>query len=108
MEERLKNSKWQKKSFDHPARVDKLLLNHWNKGMDRSEIFSKMNTKTEVIYYTSNLEYYKAKLDKLPSSSSWTKEETDCLMYLCKLYDLRFLIIADRFALTLKDFYDTN
>ena len=84
------------------------MLSHWNKGIERSEIFSKMNTKTEVIYYSSNLEYYKAKLDKLPSSSSWSKEETDCLMYLCKLYDLRFLIIADRFALTLKDFYDTN
>lgn len=62
--------------------------------------------KTEVVKYESSREYYDAKIDKLPSSTSWTKEETDCLMYLCERFNLRFTVIADRLALLVKDRYD--
>jgi len=62
--------------------------------------------KTPVVRYKSIHEYRKAGLHKLPSSSSWTKEETDCLMDLCEQFDLRFVIIADRFVSNLKDKYD--
>ena len=59
-----------------------------------------------MVTYTSSNEYYAAKIDQLPSSTSWTKEETDCLMYLCQKFNLRFLVIADRFSKFLKDRYD--
>ena len=45
-------------------------------------MFDKFNCRTEVINYGPG-EYESAGLDKLPSSSSWTKEETDVLMDLC-------------------------
>lgn len=32
---------------------------------DRSNLFSKLNLKTEVIYYRTSDEYYRAGLDKL-------------------------------------------
>ena len=72
----------------------------------RHKEFSKLNTKTEVIRPLSDEEYKKAGLDNLPSSTSWTKEETECLMNLCEKYDLRFLVVADRYADCLKDRYD--
>jgi hypothetical protein len=49
---------------------------------ERASLFDKFNTRTDVINYKPG-EYEAAGLDKLPSSSSWTKEETDCLMELC-------------------------
>lgn len=37
-------------------------------------------------------------LQNLLAEPSWTKEETDHLMDLCKRFDMRFTIVADRFA----------
>lgn len=34
----------------------------------------------------------------LVKDPAWTREETDYLLELCELFDLRFLIIADRYA----------
>ena len=51
-------------------------------------------------------EYFEAGLDKLASSNSWNKEETDILLYLCEKFNLSFPIIADRFSLFLKEKYD--
>jgi hypothetical protein len=76
--------------------------------VDRQEIFSKFNCKSEVVRYYNDREYYIAGIDMLPSSSHWTKMETDTLMDLCELYDLRFAIIADRFAEELKVRYDRS
>ena len=59
-----------------------------------------------MIRYTSTREYYDAKLDQLPSANVWSKEETDLLMCLCDDFDLRFTVIADRFAMILKERYD--
>jgi DNA methyltransferase 1-associated protein 1 len=30
-------------------------------------------------------------------SAGWTREETDYLLDLCELYDLRFVVITDRY-----------
>jgi len=76
------------------------------KYVDRIEEFARFNVKTPVVRYRSIHEYKRAELHKLPSSSSWTKEETDCLMDLCEQFDLRFVTIADRFVSHLKNRYD--
>ena len=35
---------------------------------------------------------------KIPElDNEWTKEETDYLLNLCRKYDLRFIVIADRY-----------
>ena len=34
----------------------------------------------------------------LVKDPAWTRQETDYLLELCELFDLRFLIIADRYA----------
>ena len=74
--------------------------------VDRIDQFARFNVKTPVVRYRSAREYVAAGLHKLPSSSSWTKEETDCLMDLCEQFDLRFVVIADRFVSNLKERYD--
>ena len=86
-------------------------LCHWKQkedqpGPDRIEQFAKLNYKTPVVKYVDHVEYLAAGLDKLPSSTSWTKLETDCLIDLCEQFDLRFHVIADRFVGALKERYD--
>lgn len=101
LKERMKKWKWNKGGFQNPSRLDELKLTHWKKDTekkDRIELFAKFNYRTPVVTYKDNNEYFAAGLDKLPSSSSWTKLETDVLMELCEKYDLRFVIVADRFV----------
>lgn len=54
----------------------------------------------------SKQEYLDAGIDNLPSSSSWSRLETECLFDLCEKYDLRFPAIADRYTDYLKARYD--
>lgn len=102
VEDRTKKFKWQKRPFLQQTRRDRLALSHYRHAgepADRiNKYFSRFNTKSRVITYASDQEYHDAKLDQLPSSTSWSKEETDCLMYLCQKFNLRFLVIADRFS----------
>jgi len=103
-----KRFKWSRSAFRCSARGDELPLRHWKREsdrLDRSEHFSKFNCKTPLVKYKNHEEYYSAGLDKLPSSSSWSKIETDCLMELCERFDLRFGVVADRFMDTLKEQY---
>ena len=99
-----KKFKWQKKPFC--ARGNQ--MSHWTKNSTHVDVnqFDRFDCKTEVIRYNSLQEYKSAGLDKRPSSSCWTKDETDCLMDLCQRFDLRFIIIADRFVDYLKEKYD--
>ncbi|KAG6435137.1 hypothetical protein SASPL_100005 [Salvia splendens] len=53
--------------------------------------FAKYNKSVDVIKYTDE-EYEKHLTD-----NTWTKEETDQLFDLCERFDLRFVLIADRF-----------
>ncbi|KAL2621131.1 hypothetical protein R1flu_001336 [Riccia fluitans] len=57
----------------------------------RDYLYAKFNKKVEVIRYTDK-EYAAHLVD-----DTWTKEETDALFDLCEQFDLRFIIIADRF-----------
>ncbi|KAM7493592.1 hypothetical protein LguiB_028201 [Lonicera macranthoides] len=53
--------------------------------------FAKYNKSIDVIKYTDE-EYEKYLTDPM-----WTREETDQVFQLCKWFDLRFIVIADRF-----------
>ena len=106
------------KSFNHPARTDGLTLKHWRKqgaeqvnvdGVDAMDVdankatqikakeqdqqggFGKYNIKVDVPHYTDD-EY-----NTYLQDDDWTKEETDYLLGLCRDYDLRWIVITDRY-----------
>ncbi|GLT38110.1 hypothetical protein SLA2020_123760 [Shorea laevis] len=87
---------WQWLPFSNSARKDNLELYHWVRVVNGvpptgDYSFAKYNKSVDVIKYTDE-EYEKYLID-----SMWTKEETDQLFDLCERFDLRFIIIADRF-----------
>ena len=96
---------WDWFKFDNPARNDEFKLCHWVKVKEQNEPyqFARFNRKLEVISYTD--EEYKKAVDSVNSTSSnvlqqwcdWTKLETDVLFDLCERFQLRFIVIADRF-----------
>ncbi|CCJ30923.1 unnamed protein product [Pneumocystis jirovecii] len=53
--------------------------------------FEKLNKKVNIITYSN--EEYALNLTAL----DWSREETDYLFSLCREYDLRFVVIADRY-----------
>ncbi|KAL6851675.1 hypothetical protein ACP4OV_020239 [Aristida adscensionis] len=87
---------WQWLPFTSSARTDNLQLYHWVKVVNDVKPtgdyqFAKYNTKVDVIKYTDE-EYEKHLVDP-----AWSREETDKLFELCERFDLRFIVIADRF-----------
>ncbi|MCO5589090.1 hypothetical protein L7F22_043056 [Adiantum nelumboides] len=87
---------WQWLSFSSSARKDNLQLYHWVKLVDGvpptgDYFFARYNKSIDVVRYTE--EEYK----KIPVDPKWTKQETDQLFELCEQFDLRFIVIADRF-----------
>uniref|UniRef100_A0A6V7QUH3 Myb-like domain-containing protein n=1 Tax=Ananas comosus var. bracteatus TaxID=296719 RepID=A0A6V7QUH3_ANACO len=82
--------------FTSSARTDNLQLYHWVRVVNGvpptgDYSFAKYNKSVEVLKYTDE-EYEKHLADPM-----WTKEETDQLFDLCERFDLRFVVIADRF-----------
>jgi len=81
--------------FSNNARIDneKFKLSHWGKEKDQSVSypFEKVNYKIEIIEYTDK-EYDELLKDLNPG---WSRGETDYLWSLCRLYDLRFIVIQD-------------
>jgi DNA methyltransferase 1-associated protein 1 len=72
--------------------------------MKRKEVgdvyaFARFNRKAAVVTYTDD------QYDKVvaPLKSDWTKLETDVLFDLCQRFNLRFIVIADRFAYELQE-----
>uniref|UniRef100_A0A0D3GAA7 Myb-like domain-containing protein n=3 Tax=Oryza TaxID=4527 RepID=A0A0D3GAA7_9ORYZ len=53
--------------------------------------FAKYNKKADVLKYTDE-EY-----EKYLTDPAWSREETDKLFELCERFDLRFIVIVDRF-----------
>ncbi|KDP28293.1 hypothetical protein JCGZ_14064 [Jatropha curcas] len=87
---------WQWLPFTNSARKDNLHLYHWVRVVNGvpptgDYSFAKYNKSVDVVKYTDE-EYEKHLTDP-----TWTKEETDQLFDLCERFDLRFIIIADRF-----------
>ncbi|PWN20577.1 hypothetical protein BCV69DRAFT_282786 [Microstroma glucosiphilum] len=95
---------WQWKPFKNPARPDDLVLYHWvpakegessktttdPQSAEKDYSHAVFNTSSGVYTYSSD-EYSQHLRD-----DDWTREETDYLIELCTMYDLRFVIIADR------------
>ncbi|CAI9104858.1 OLC1v1003641C5 [Oldenlandia corymbosa var. corymbosa] len=87
---------WQWLPFTNSARKDNLQLYHWVRVVNGvpptgDYSFAKYNKHVDVVKYTDE-EYEKHLTDPM-----WTKEETDKLFDLCELFDLRFIVIADKF-----------
>ncbi|KAL7412081.1 hypothetical protein BDY24DRAFT_416629 [Mrakia frigida] len=84
--------KWEWKSFA-PANRTGLQLAHWVKASDEAEDpFSKYNSTTPVMDF-SQQEY-----DTNLRDEDWSQAETSYLFSLLREYDLRFVIVADRYA----------
>ena len=64
--------------------------------------FARFNKKPRMIKYDDE-EYNKA---VQPMKSDWDKLETDVLFDLCERFNMRFIVIADRFADELQERID--
>ncbi|KAK6937230.1 DAMP1, SANT/Myb-like domain [Dillenia turbinata] len=87
---------WQWLPFTNSARKDNLQLYHWVRVVNSvpptgDYSFAVYNKSVDVIKYTDE-EY-----EKYLTDPEWSKEETDQLFDLCERFDLRFIVIADRF-----------
>ncbi|XP_033737104.1 DNA methyltransferase 1-associated protein 1-like isoform X1 [Pecten maximus] len=83
---------WKWMPFSNPARKDGAIFYHWRREADEGKDypFARFNKAVDVPVY-SDLEYQQHLHD-----DNWTRQETDHLFDLCKRFDLRFLIIHDR------------
>jgi len=83
---------WKWLPFTNPARKDNLVLHHWRRQVDEGKEypFAKFNKSIEVPTYTE-VEYQHHLV-----SAGWTREETDHLMDLAQRFDLRFIVMQDR------------
>ncbi|ORY07116.1 hypothetical protein K493DRAFT_332890 [Basidiobolus meristosporus CBS 931.73] len=88
-----KDDKWEWKGFTSSARGDDLILHHWARTSEEATDyqFAQFNKIVDLVEYTE--EDYQQYL----TQENWSKEETDYLFRLCEQYDLRFIVIADRY-----------
>ncbi|RKP10822.1 hypothetical protein THASP1DRAFT_27418 [Thamnocephalis sphaerospora] len=88
-----KHSRWVWKGFTNSARDDDLVLYHWINEADEStdRSFAGFNNVVDVVEYNED-EYARLLIDR-----DWSKDETDYLFDMCKRFDLRFIVIADRY-----------
>ncbi|XP_060536596.1 DNA methyltransferase 1-associated protein 1 isoform X2 [Cylas formicarius] len=84
---------WKWMAFTNPARADSATFYHWRRPSDEPKEypFAKFNKKIEIPAYT-DVEY-----QQHLTCEAWTKEETDHLMDLAHRFDLRFIVMADRY-----------
>ncbi|KZF25615.1 hypothetical protein L228DRAFT_244490 [Xylona heveae TC161] len=113
---------WEWTPFTNPARTDGLVLHHWRKrkespaqpttgnatadgaGEAPQDEQAATGPKTETDYYYSKFnvkvngpDYTDEQYHMYLRSDEWSKEETDYLVNLCIEYDLRWIVIADRY-----------
>ncbi|KDE08276.1 hypothetical protein MVLG_01540 [Microbotryum lychnidis-dioicae p1A1 Lamole] len=91
---------------DQSSRINpraKLQLRHWVRDLPESEQqpvldyrFAKFNTSSQPKSYTD--QEYDMWLRNL--DPTWTKDETDHLFELARTYDIRFIVMADRWQYT--------
>ncbi|XP_006616977.1 DNA methyltransferase 1-associated protein 1 isoform X2 [Apis laboriosa] len=87
---------WKWTPFTNPARTDGAVFHHWRRVADAGKEypFAKFNKKVPIPTYT-NAEYVQHLV-----TNGWTRAETDHLFDLCRRFDLRFIIIKDRWDCT--------
>ncbi|OCF36012.1 SWR1-complex protein 4 [Kwoniella heveanensis BCC8398] len=88
---------WEWTPFTPAARRDNpVRLGHWTRITDADpesiEYFGKFNLQSPSVMEYSQFEY-----DQHLQDSDWTSQETSYLFDLLKQYDLRFIIVADRY-----------
>ncbi|XP_063239925.1 DNA methyltransferase 1-associated protein 1 isoform X2 [Bacillus rossius redtenbacheri] len=83
---------WEWVPFTNPARSDKAVFHHWRRVSDDNKEypFAKFNKQVPIPQY-SDAEYAQHL-----HSDGWTRAETDHLFDLCRRFDLRFIVIHDR------------
>lgn len=114
---------WEERQFEHGGRADGLVLRHWKRSIPRAARPQAVSTPTDVEMTdgdkdssdpprtlfeaefpmekwdvkapvpTYNDEQYEANL----KSEDWSREETDYLITLCTDFDLRWILIGDRY-----------
>lgn len=96
-----------RKPFRNPARAtlagedgeeEGLVLTHWVKSHvdPPAYVFARFNVACDVTSY-SDAEFAGAIAPHHDPASKWTKDETDVLFKLCRRFDLRWVVIADRY-----------
>ena len=87
--------KWRCKEFHNSARKDGLLLKHWERidAPQQDYSFAKFNVRID----NHIPKYDDGEYNTLLICNEWTKEETDYLMQMCSRFDLRFIVIHDRY-----------
>lgn len=92
-----KPRKWLWTPFLNPARKDHLQLFHWRRVTDPNEAPKEYQFAKYNIRLDNHVPKYDDKeYNMLLYCDQWTKEETDYLMEMCYKFDLRFLVIHDR------------
>lgn len=90
-----KISPWSWVPFKNPARTDELILHHWIRGKHETDekdyAFAKYDTKMSLDHFSKE-DYHRALAD-----NDWTYDETKYLFDLCEDYDLRWVVIHDRY-----------
>ncbi|KAL8578182.1 hypothetical protein ACOMHN_051737 [Nucella lapillus] len=83
---------WKWMPFTNPARKDGAVFYHWRKVADEGKDypFARFNKTVDIPVY-SDLEYQQHLHDE-----GWTRQETDHLFDLSKRFDVRFIVIHDR------------
>ncbi|XP_020780350.1 DNA methyltransferase 1-associated protein 1 isoform X1 [Boleophthalmus pectinirostris] len=84
---------WKWMPFSNPARRDGAIFHHWRRVAEEGKDypFARFNKTVQVPVY-SEQEYQLHLHD-----DGWTKAETDHLFDLCKRFDLRFIVVHDRY-----------
>ncbi|BFZ19518.1 hypothetical protein BsWGS_22557 [Bradybaena similaris] len=83
---------WKWMPFTNPARKDGAIFYHWGRLADEGKDypFARFNKTVDVPTF-SDLEYQQHLHD-----DNWTRQETDHLFDLCKRFDIRFIVVHDR------------
>lgn len=86
---------WVWSRFNNPGREDGFKLFHWQRKEDvnKDYEFTRFNQKIELVEFS--IEEYNTLIK--PNDSNWTYEETIYLWQLLSRFDLRFLVVHDRY-----------
>lgn len=84
--------KWEWTPFENPARTDGAVFHHWRRVADdkKEYPFAKFNKKLNIVAYSG--QEYNTHL----RNTKWSKTQTDHLFELARRFDLRFVVMADR------------
>lgn len=83
--------KWVWAPFTNAARSDGLQLSHWKKVNEDDIDYKQTRSQVELV------EYSREEYEKVGAEEGWTYEETEYFWELCRHFDLRFIVIQDRY-----------